>query len=99
MSLSRVSLCRGPLDATWRSVRADSPRVAVRGLDPGTRYAFSVAPIHAEGFEGFRSPQVNYSTCGSEYACVRVCVRAVWVCGCGCVRARCACVCVCMRAV
>ena len=61
-----VIIHRGPLDSTWHSVRANNQRAALQNLESGTQYTFQVAPIHGDGFEGFRSPQVNFTTCGSK---------------------------------
>ena len=42
-------------------------RATLQNLESGETYTFQVAPIHGDGFEGFRSPRVNFTTCGSKF--------------------------------
>ena len=53
----------------WSSdrVAGRTTRYVVKDLQPNTFYTFKVSPIHQEGFEGFASPELNVTTCGSKY--------------------------------
>ena len=66
MKIDCRGVSRGPLDSTWHSVRANELRATLQNLESGGTYTFQVAPIHGDGFEGFRSPLVNFTTCGSK---------------------------------
>ena len=45
---------------------SDKTRTTVLGLQNNTQYIFKVAPVHADGFQGFFSPILFVYTCGSK---------------------------------
>ncbi len=50
----------------WSSIRVDNTQYTVKKLQPNTFYTFKISPIHKDGFEGFPSPELNVTTCGSK---------------------------------
>ena len=54
-------------ESSWQSMRLNDLSATLTDLAVDTQYAIKISPIHRQGFEGFPSPELNVSTCGSKY--------------------------------